>query len=146
VASVGSTTTTTATSASGGANGASNHYAAAVAYAQCMRAHGVPNFPDPTSNGAFELGSAASSGLIDPNSAAYQRANSDCQHLLSNGGLLKLAQCMRSRGVPNFPDPQPQANGGIALPLGPNSGVDPNSAQFQAAWKACSRPTTGGSQ
>jgi hypothetical protein len=124
-----------------------------------MRSHGAPNFPDPTSNGAFELGSAASSGLIDPNSAAYQKANSDCEHLLPNGGkltpqqrqqvlnhLLKLAQCMRSRGVPNFPDPQPQANGGIPLSLGPNSGVDPNSAQFQAAWKACSRPTTGGSQ
>jgi hypothetical protein len=39
-----------------------------------------------------------------------------------------FAQCMRAHGVPNFPDPSSQGG-----PLGPDSGVDPTSPQFQAA-------------
>ncbi|NUR59310.1 MAG: hypothetical protein HOV87_11670 [Catenulispora sp.] len=39
-----------------------------------------------------------------------------------------FAQCMRSHGVPNFPDPD-----GSAGQLGPYSGIDPASAVFQSA-------------
>jgi len=39
-----------------------------------------------------------------------------------------FAKCMRAHGVPNFPDPSGQSG-----QLGPGSGVDPNSPQFQAA-------------
>jgi hypothetical protein len=49
--------------------------------------------------------------------------------------LLKAAQCMRSHGVPNFPDPT-ESNGGQAIGFHV-SGIDPNSPQFQAAQKAC---------
>lgn len=43
--------------------------------------------------------------------------------------------CMRSHGVPNFPDPD--ANGNFALTITPGSGLDPNSATYKAADKAC---------
>jgi hypothetical protein len=40
----------------------------------------------------------------------------------------EFAACMREHGVPNFPDPN-----GTAGQLGPNSGIDPASPQFQSA-------------
>jgi hypothetical protein len=46
---------------------------------------------------------------------------------------LKLSECMRSNGIAKFPDPK--SSGGIDI--GPNSGIDPQSPQFQAAQKAC---------
>ena len=42
-----------------------------------------------------------------------------------------FAACMRSRGVPEFPDPG--RNGHTSL----GNGIDPSSPQFQAAQKAC---------
>ena len=41
--------------------------------AKCMRAHGVPNFPDPTASGAIPPGS------VDPNSPAVKAALQACQ-------------------------------------------------------------------
>ncbi len=52
----------------------------ALARAVCMRAHGVPNFPDPTvsSNGqGITVGSGG--GGIDPQSPAFQEAEKSCQ-------------------------------------------------------------------
>ena len=40
---------------------------------------------------------------------------------------------MRTHGYPGFPDPNSQG----AFDFGGASGVDPNSAQFQAAMTAC---------
>ena len=116
----------------------------AVAYASCMRSHGVPGFPDPGSNGRFSLGAS-----IDLSSPQFQAAQRACQSLLPTGGssfatqaasgtispekqaqLLRFARCMRAHGVPNFPDPTSQ---GIAL----SPSVDPKSPQFQAATQAC---------
>jgi hypothetical protein len=55
--------------------------------------------------------------------------------------LLELAQCIRSHGVPNFPDPGPTA--GI-LGMIENSGVNPQTPAFQAAWQACKKYGPGG--
>jgi type IV secretory pathway TrbL component len=53
-----------------------------VAFAECMRAHGVPKFPDPNGSGT-ELG--PDSG-IDPTSATFQAAlNGPCQSLAPAG-------------------------------------------------------------
>jgi hypothetical protein len=41
---------------------------------------------------------------------------------------LAFARCMRAHGVPDFPDPSGQAG-----QLGPGSGIDPDSPQFQSA-------------
>jgi hypothetical protein len=106
-----------------------------VAFAQCMRSHGVSSFPDPQ-NGHFLI-----SGSVQ-NNPNFHGAVQACQHMLgpngaSNGGgshnsqLLAFAHCMQTHGVPQFPDPT--ANGAIGIP----QGVDPNSATFQNAWHKC---------
>jgi hypothetical protein len=114
-----------------------------VAFAQCVRSHGVPNFPDPQ-NGHFLISSA------DQNNPNFQPAVQACQHLLGPGGatnggsnnsqLLAFAHCMQTHGVPQFPDPT--ANGAIGLP----SGVDPNAPQFQRAWQECESNLPGNLQ
>jgi hypothetical protein len=49
--------------------------AAAIANAQCMRKHGVPNFPDPTfSGGDLNAGLAG----LNPESPAFKRAAAAC--------------------------------------------------------------------
>ncbi len=49
-------------------------------YAKCMRAHGVPNFPDPTeSNGGKAVGFSGSGA--DPNSPQVQSAQKTCRDL-----------------------------------------------------------------
>ena len=49
-----------------------------------------------------------------------------------------MARCMRSHGVPNFPDPQfaTGPNGGLGVKIG-GAGIDPSSPAFQAASKEC---------
>ena len=83
-------------------------------YAQCIRAHGAPNFPDPTAHAGLVIPND-----INPQSPAFRSAQQACQKLTqppagqgaggsSESGklqLLELARCMRSHGVPNFPDP-----------------------------------------
>jgi len=116
----------------------------AVAFAQCVRSHGVPAFPDPQ-NGHFLISGA------DQNNPNFKSAVQTCQHLLGPGGatngggpnssqLLDFAKCMQTHGVPRFPDPT--ANGGIGLP----QGVDPNSPQFQKAWQECQSKLPGSLQ
>jgi len=58
---------------------------AALRYSQCMRAHGIKDFPDPT-NGGLQLKAGPGSDL-DPNSPTFQSAQNACQHYLpgSNG-------------------------------------------------------------
>lgn len=118
-----------------------------VAFAQCMRQHGVTNFPDP-SGGRFLI-----SGNVQ-NNPNFQPAVQSCQHLMgpngiSGGGgaggshnsqLLAFAHCMQTHGVPQFPDPT--AGGAIGLP----QGVDPNSPSFQAAWHKCQKNLPGNLQ
>ena len=87
----------------------------AIKYADCMRVHGVPSFPDPSSAGG---GVELSGSGINTQSPAFGSAQSACQKLLPGGlpGLrggaatrikqgVKLAQCMRARGLESFPDP-----------------------------------------
>jgi hypothetical protein len=50
--------------------------AQSLKYARCMRANGVPNFPDPDASGGISL--SPGSGL-DPNDPAFQKAARACQ-------------------------------------------------------------------
>jgi hypothetical protein len=50
-------------------------------FAHCMQTSGVPNFPDPSANGAI----VAPTG-VDRNSATYQNAFNKCKSGLPNGG------------------------------------------------------------
>ena len=121
------------------AAGGSADPTSAVAYSHCVCGHGVPNYPDPGSGGTLPKVSAQQLGVSSPQLQAARRA---CQHLLpATGGSLdanslrqceltgdcpqalvqqmmnadlKLARCMRSHGLPNFPDP---TNGGSSGPV-----------------------------
>lgn len=129
-------------SASSG-SGSGSSQSGAVAFAQCVRSHGVPDFPDPQ-DGHFLINGA------DQDNPNFQSAVQACQHLLgpggaSNGGsnnskLLAFAHCMQTHGVPQFPDPT--AQGAIGLP----AGVDPNTPQFQKAWQECQSNLPGNLQ
>ena len=55
--------------------------AAGVRWAQCIRTHGVPTFPDPNAQGAFD------SGVFDPTSSAFQVASQDCKSLQPAGSV-----------------------------------------------------------
>jgi hypothetical protein len=115
----------------------------AEAYAQCMRAHGVPNFPDPNSSGEILL-----TPSVNIDTAAYQSAYNDCKSLeppppvdpaASSQRLaaaVKFATCMRAHGVPDFPDPKGTSNGGIGFSATPG-GSDTNSPAFQRADQKC---------
>jgi hypothetical protein len=124
--------------------------AKALSYAQCMRSHGIQNFPDPTvQDNAHEKGVGFSmSGSIDTGSPQFKSAAKACQKqtgfgqpnpavlqaMMADG--LKFAECMRSHGITNYPDPVNHGRN-IQMGPGPNSGIDTNSAQFKAAQKAC---------
>jgi hypothetical protein len=64
--------------------------------------------------------------------AACGSAGKPSAPLASSGETrgIKFADCMRSHGVPNFPDPGP--GGGIQI----NSGINPFSPAFKAAQTA----------
>ncbi len=128
-----------------------------IAMSRCMRAHGLPNFPDPQQGSGgigFPGGVAFSSnGLLTVDGVnfsgpALKAAEKGCKQFLPGGGgppppipaarrqaMLANAACMRKHGVPNFADPTFPAHGGAFLHLGP--GVNPQSPAFQAAAKAC---------
>ena len=65
-------------------------YAQVRALAQCMRGHGVPDFPDPNASGGYTLTSngsveGAGGSSIDIDSSQAQAAYGDCRHLLPGG-------------------------------------------------------------
>jgi hypothetical protein len=152
IAACGSTTTSTTAAAKTGQM---------VTFAKCMRSHGVPNFPDPGTNGSggiqIAVGSTAGSGNslkvngVSVNAPEFQSAMNSCRHDLPNGGhppplsatqraaMLQFSQCMRANGVPNFPDPTFATGGRIRLQLKPGDGIDPNSPGFQHAQTACAK-------
>ena len=137
----------------------------ALAFARCMRSHGVRNWPDPNSSGVFPKRTPQQLGV---SSSQYQAATNACGHLLPNGALppggqptqaelrtmesyaLKFARCMRSHGVPTWPDYT--LRGGIPIFDLHGTSIAPNSPQIVAKQLACnsllhlshSPPTSGG--
>lgn len=49
----------------------------ALRFSQCVRAHGVPNFPDPVSSGRMRIPDPAAVG-IDQGSPKFEAANQAC--------------------------------------------------------------------
>jgi hypothetical protein len=110
------------------------------AYSKCMRGHGVGNYPDPDSNNILKTQG------IDKNTPTFQAAARACRGLAptpappamqaqEQAQMLAFAKCMRSHGVPNFPDPQ--VTNGAAYPNLPPGRIDPNSPIVKAAIAAC---------
>ncbi|HEX3977789.1 MAG TPA: hypothetical protein VHW96_16090 [Solirubrobacteraceae bacterium] len=145
--------------ACGGASGGTGTNAKAASdqglkFANCMRSHGVPNFPDPSAGGGIAI--TPGSGL-NPQSPAFQAAQKRCGKLLPGGGPgarkptraqfvagLAFARCMRAHGLPHFPDPlasAPAGSGPIISLRGmmfkPGPGLDPRSPAFAEAASHC---------
>jgi hypothetical protein len=131
--------------ASSSSAGGSADYQQALAYSQCMRAHGVADFPDPDAQGNI-IQHVSGNQPDNLNGSVFQAADTACRHLLPGGGRstaarqqvisrwLKIAQCMREHGVPSYPDPK--VSGGSVVILS-GAGINVNSPQFQAAEHAC---------
>jgi len=147
VAPSGSSTTTAATSSSSEPGSAEEAtLTEQLQFAHCMRSKGVPNFPDPSATGG--LLNAISAAGINTKSPAYQEALQACRQYNPGANLtpaqsaadtakgVEYAQCMRSHGVPNFPDPIVGPTGGQAINLR-GLGIDQNSPTYQAANQAC---------
>jgi hypothetical protein len=117
----------------------------ALQFSHCMRANGVPNFPDPGRGGY------RTSGINFQSPAAHSALNVCDKHLHQSGhpspvpaGVLHqellLAQCLRANGVPNFPDPD--ASGNIQFPI---TSPIPQSPAFRSAQNGqCKKYASGG--
>jgi hypothetical protein len=120
------------------------------AFAECMREHGLEDFPDPQidGNGGIEI-SAGDPGEFGR--AELDAAMQACEHLLPEGAgpgdgegpsteeqaamedaLLAYAQCMRDHGI-DMPDPE--FSGGGVIQRGGD--FDPNDPEFEEADDAC---------
>ena len=82
----------------------------AVKFAECIRSHGVADFPDPDAKNDFQYGVSVSPEV-------WKQATTACKDLQPPGTLsgkrtpkqqsasLRFAQCIRDNGVKDFPDP-----------------------------------------
>jgi hypothetical protein len=119
----------------------------ALKYAQCMRANGVPGFPDPDPNGRFR-----GVGHEQQDNPKFRAAQQACRDLAPGGQhekfgdpafveqARKFAQCIRANGVPGFPDPDAE---------GRFRGVgheQQNNPKFRAAFEACHAKLPGGGE
>jgi hypothetical protein len=134
-----------------------------------VRTRGVPDYPDPDRTGQLPKADARSLGV---SSSQLRVAEQACQHLLPNAGVAinadsvqqcmeaancpqalvhqvldeerSFARCMRSQGVPNWPDPSVDPQGrpvfGISIS---KLGFDPYSPQVWAKGNACSHLMPG---
>jgi hypothetical protein len=109
----GSTSSTGTTSTGTSSSGVNTKLTArdkAVKFAECIRAHGVTDFPDPNAKNQFEYG-------VSVTPAVWKQATTACKDLQPPGTLsgkrtpkqqsasLRFAQCIRDNGVKDFPDP-----------------------------------------
>jgi hypothetical protein len=144
----GGTTTTFAGGSTGSTSPGQETQSEYLQLAQCMRSHGVLNFPDISPTEGM-LGALSSAG-VDPSSPTFQDALQACKRYNSSANLspaqsaaqntegLEIAQCMRSHGVPNFPDPSTGPLGEQVMNLH-GTGIDPTSPTYQAAQSACQK-------
>jgi len=152
VASAGTGPTTTAQTG-GTSAGAPSAFGRAEAYSQCVRNHGVANFPDPilTPSGGYGFHTQG----VDPKSSAFQSASKACNALAPQGWQttgqelspaqqqrwLEWARCIRAHGVPDFADPTFSGSEVHITGGGPGS-----SPQLQSAMNSCKSqmPSAGG--
>ena len=121
---------------------ASSSYSQDVRYADCMRSHGVANFPDPAPGGGFPL-RTSNVNLASP---AFGSAQKACAKLQPGGStppritgeqpyqMAAKARCIREHGFPDFPDPAfASGGGGMVAPADWN----PEAPASIKARKAC---------
>jgi hypothetical protein len=130
----------------------------AISMSRCMRANGVPEFPDPregpNGGGVGWVGGLMITGTgtmvvegVSLSGPAFVSAEKVCKEYMPPSGpppavsegqrvtALAQARCMREHGLPNFPDPTFSAGGGIDLNFGP--GLNQQSPVFRQAAQKC---------
>lgn len=120
----------------------------AVKFAECMRSHGVSQFPDPGTSGKLTIDAVANSSRLDTSSTAFTQAIGACKTLEPAGftggkrssqqqqAALKFARCVRISGVPDFPDPLP--NGPLVDTNRISSAAQPGGmSNLRAAMQKC---------
>ena len=128
---------------------------AMLAFARCMREHGI-DMPDPDTSGGngvvtFSASAVGEGGQLDPESNKFEEANEACKDLMGDAGpqnmspeqqqemqdqALAFSRCMREHGV-NMPDPTFGGKGEMMMKIGPDDGLDPEDPKFQDAQQAC---------
>lgn len=112
--------------------------AMATKFVACLRANGVPNFPDPGADGSIRV---QPKDNIDPTSEKYQAADQKCDSLRppsrnqpgpnavrATADTTAYVECMRQNGIPDFPSPD--ADGTFAK-------INAPSATIKKAHEAC---------
>jgi hypothetical protein len=133
---------------------------AALAWAKCMREHGV-DVPDPEvgEGGRLTIRPGAGRRLGDIDSDAFRKARNACGSPFGSADppalsdeqreqlqetMLAFAKCMREHGV-DMPDPDFSGGGGVfRVGGGPGKGIDPDDPTFQKAQEACQEILEGG--
>jgi len=116
-----------------------------LAYARCMRSHGLLDFPDPTNSGGgvgIILPKSGPGSDLNPDNPRFKTANQACRSVQPAAhpapapsaqriaAEVKWAHCIRSHGLPSFPDPN--SRGAFD-----SSRFDDSSPAFQTAADAC---------
>ncbi|MCX4671872.1 hypothetical protein OG453_35200 [Streptomyces sp. NBC_01381] len=123
----------------------------ALAYSKCMRANGVPDYPDPEQDADGRVIMNPGNGQNDPKT---QQAMEACRDKMpqgrsrENGGKMDTskvtswAKCIRENGIPKFPDPEIDGTR-LNVPLG-KIGMMPDDPKMQKASQACQDKSPGG--
>jgi hypothetical protein len=129
---------------------ATNQRQAMVAFAACMRSHGVQDFPDPPTSSAGGRSFKDAVSRLGAGNPRFPTAERACNHLLPNGGNgshpdqqtgtqladeLSFARCMRAHGVARFPDPTAQH--GLSVEMVQAQGIDVHSPAVLRVVQAC---------
>ena len=140
-----STSSTSGTSSSGTGGVSAAYVSDKLGLARCLRAHGVPNYPDPNASGQEPAGAKqltfAPRGQAAAAACSYwgRRIHNDdaAQNQAVRVEYVRFAQCMRAHGLPSFPDPA-NAEGRVEFVLSASQdGFDPHSPQVLAKARQC---------
>ena len=149
-----SSTSSTSGTSSSGTRGVPAAYASdQLGLARCLRAHGVPNYPDPNASGQEPPG--AKQLTFTPQGQTAVGACSYWGHRIDNavaaqnqavvGEYVRFAECMRAHGLPNFPDPVTAERRVEFVLSASQDGFDPHSPQVLAKAHQCERVLPPGS-
>jgi hypothetical protein len=147
IAGCGSSSRSNSSTVAGRAATPANRLAQAVRFSDCMRSHGVSNFPDPgqpkdvltkseVNSPQFQAAQSKCVRLApppQPESAATQRAR--------RTAALAFARCVRTHGFPSFPDPTPA--GRLTPEMATAAGINLHQPGVLQAGYACVGVTHG---
>lgn len=126
----------------------------AIKFTDCVRSHGIANFPDPPTQGDPSSGRTWKSAFANQ-SPGFVSAAAACQHFMPRAqaptqstthspaqiaAMLAFARCIRSHGFPNFPDP---TSAGITHEMIAAAGINLHQPAVVQAADACVGVTHG---